>query len=253
MDLAIVSETDDLSFHQAQQIAAAIERQMVEHYAPMWQSAGVAVRAFARLSDVPSGWSVVAVLRDADQAGVLGYHALTPDDRPYARVFSGPVLGAGGSVMRGAVSLSVTLSHECLEATEDPYCNAWHDTPDDEEESRELCDRVEGDAYEIDGVSVSNFLGPRAFGPGDGPGPFDYLGKLANPWDMTPGGYKIRRTGGPSGKVHQVFGDEVPAWKRDVLLVSRRHAARTRNGGWYRVPSGVAREPGAMGGTAPDE
>ncbi len=128
--------------------------------------------------------------------------------------------------MQGPLAVSATLSHEVLETIGDPYINWWADTPDGDEEAIELCDRVEGDAYAIGNVSVSNFLGPRAFSMGAGP--YDRLGLLANAWDMTAGGYKIRRQGGPSGTVTQVFGAKMPAWKRALVKASRRHQRRLR-------------------------
>ena len=60
------------------------------------------------------------------------------------------------------------------------------------------------------GIAVSNFIGPRWFS--NGAGPYDYLGNLKAPWQMTPGGYLIKRN---AGVVTQVFGESYPDWKRD--------------------------------------
>lgn len=191
-------------------IAAALELQLYQHYAPFWQSSGVPVDVFGSLADVPEDASPLVVLDDADTAGALGYHTLTPDGRPYGKAFLAPLLANGGTLTQGPNSLSVTLSHEALEMVGDPYTTFWGDANDGTETALELCDAVEGDAYEVNGISVSNFLGPRWFRPG--PGPYDWLGRLQAPFTMTEGGYMIVRSA--SGDIRQVFGATYPEWKK---------------------------------------
>jgi hypothetical protein len=218
--IALVNESTEPSLSLAflQQVADAVERQLEEHYAAFWESAGCTIVACASLADAPKGAAIVAVMDNADQADALGYHATTPDGRPYARVFVRPILDNGGTVMTGPVSVSVTISHEVLEMWGDPYANFWADASDGNEYALELCDAVEGDAYEIDGISVSNFVGPRWFDPG-GAGPFDWMRTLSAPFTMSAGGYMILRTS--SGDVRQVFGSSFPAWK----LAGKAHPA----------------------------
>ncbi len=246
MKIAIVSETPDLSQPDAIEIAAVLERQLGEHVAPAWQCAGVDVAAFPSLAAVPAGWSILAVLQNADQAGVLGYHDVTPDGRPFAKVFTGPILFSGGSVKRGPNSIAVTISHEGIETVIDPYASFWCDAPNDgtespEEEAIEACDRVEDQAYVLDGVWMSDFLTSRAFMVRtDRPatkaedGPFDYLGKLAGPWDLTPGGYCIRRRGGPGGVTRMVNAAQL-----SVATLSR-HAEHARHAALFKGKLGRA-------------
>ena len=207
------STREDVTKPVLESIAHAVYRQLAEHYAPFWEASPPDAFVVAmRKEDVPKGASVISVIDDPDVAGAYGYHYTTDDGDPLARVFTKPILDNGGTLTKGATSLSQTISHEVLEMAGDPYASFWADMGDGRtEESLELCDRVEGDSYEIDGIAVSNFLGPRAFR--DGPGPYDWLGKLKSPWDLTPGGYAIRRTGGPAGRVHEVYGHAVPDWK----------------------------------------
>ena len=205
-------------------IASAISRQGFEHYAGFWQRDGLDLDCFATPGDVPAGSSMILIVDDPDQAGVLGYHTVRPDGRAYAPIFARPCFEVpGGSLATGPNALSVTISHEYLETCGDPYATWWADTDDGEEEALELCDRVEGDAYEIDGVSVSNFLGPRAFRPG--PGPYDWMQLLRYPWEMRPGGYRIRRKGGPNGETRSDFARGFQSWK---LGLSRFTAPRGR-------------------------
>jgi hypothetical protein len=224
MNFAVVNESTrpEITPGNLARIASALTRQLCECYAPMWNATGGSVLAVPTLADVPVDWCPLVLLDNADQAGALGYHATTPNGRPYARVFVGTILDNGGDVLSKNLSVSVTMSHEVLEAARDPYANFWADNLDDGRQyALELCDPTEGDAYPIDGVLVSNFVGPRWFSLG--PGPYDYMGKLSRPFSMTPGGYLIARTS--SGDVHQIFGASYPDWKK----ASKLHpAARTK-------------------------
>jgi hypothetical protein len=194
-------------------IASAITRQGFEHYAGFWQRDGLDLEVFPTITAVPPDASMILIVDDPDQAGILGYHTVQKDGRAYAPIFARPCLEApGGSVLTGPNALSVTISHEYLETCGDPYATWWADTDTEgEEEALELCDRVEGDSYEIDGVAVSNFLGPRAFRAG--PGPYDWMRLLSSPWELRPGGYRIRRKGGPAGETRSDFARGFEQWK----------------------------------------
>lgn len=219
MKIALLSESANPTLDRGtlERIASAVSRQLYEDYADLWEARGSDVFVVGALHEVPQGACIVAILDDADQAGALGYHDTTPDGRPYARVFLGPILADGGTFTQGPISLSVTVSHEVLEIVGDPYVNWWADMPGGNQLAQELCDPVEGDSYEIGDVSVSNFVGPRYFS--NGPGPYDRLGLLGLPWTMTAGGYMIVR--GPDGEIQQVFGAAYPEWKK----AGKEHAA----------------------------
>ena len=239
MEIGLVSESVDPSVTKnvLNLIATAIETQLFSHYAILWQSAGVHVVVYDRIQDVPPETNPMIVFDNPDQPDALGYHDVTPAGHAYGKVFLRPILDNGGTLTNGATSLSVTISHEALEMVGDPYANFWADMPTGEEDALELCDRCEQDQYDIGVsnvtgmatanvpdtmVSVSNFLGPRAFRNGDGP--YDWLGSqgdsrgLKTPWEVRPGGYAIRRRGGPTGSTGQVFGESYPEWKKALKL-----------------------------------
>lgn len=212
--LASYSADKDINRPLLDEIAHALEFQLMAHYAPMWQSDGVQVRAYTdpvNLGDFGDACPLV-VFDDADQADALGYHSVDPYGRAFGKAFWSVIQGAGGTLKDGALSLSVTLSHEVLEMVGNPYVNFWADLPDGGQEAVELCDRVQGDSYRVGGVSVSDFLGPRAFRLGAGP--FNWLNTLKSPFEIRPNGYAIRRSG---DNVYPVFGEEVPAWRRGLV------------------------------------
>lgn len=239
MDLYLVSASKhpDINRPLLDRIAEALEFQLYQHAAPFCQQMGVRVFALSSIEGLPdrAGASPLVIYDDPDDADALGWHTFNPSEgQIHGTAFVKPILGNGGTLIEGPHSLSCTLSHEALEAVADPYVNLFALMGDGSTmEPYEACDRVQGDSYDIGGVSVSNFLGPRAFR--EGPGPYDWLGKLSNPWDIAPGGY-CQRYDVRTGKVSTLWGDKVPSWKRDLVLrkkqsslsrLSRRHQLST--------------------------
>lgn len=224
MKIALVNLSPDpiLSPSLLARIAGAIEHQTSVHYEAVWQSQGAVVLVYPTLDAVPSDGetAALAIYDTPDQAGYLGWHDVMKNGVAFGRAFWGPVKDSGGTLLEGADSLSAVISHEALEMLGNPYVNWGAFMPDGDIDAMELADRTQGDHYDIGGVTVSNFLGPRAFR--DGIGPYDYLQLLKSPWEVRPGGYAIRMK--PSGEVYNVWGEAVPEWKKALVLEHGRHA-----------------------------
>src|SRR3954471_23265166 len=95
MKVAVVNATGDprITRRVLDPIVGALARQAGEHYAPFWQSSPVGIYLADSLAQLREpDTSVMLVLRDPDQAGVLGYHGRTLEGRPLLRVFSRPIL-----------------------------------------------------------------------------------------------------------------------------------------------------------------
>src|SRR5271156_4065910 len=220
MQFAIVNKSTDKSVTSAilTQIAAACERQLYEDYAAFWEGVGSKVSFVSDEKNAPSGAVLVIIFDHADQAGALGYHDVTPQGLPYARIFWEPIRDNGGSLFGGAKSLSVTISHEVLETVGDPYANFWAQNPKTGKlHALELADAVESDAYVIDGIYVSNFVGPRFFR--EGSGPYDWMSQLqggtpllTKPFESRADGYQI--TGDGLVNIESNFGRTYPQWKK---------------------------------------
>jgi len=230
MQVGIVNLSKDpqITIAFSEEVANALEEQLYQDYAPFHQSAGFPVSVYSSLSQLPPGTSPLAILDSPEDAGELGDHYVTNDGLPIGRAFWAPTRDNGGTLFDSPTSLSVTLSHEILEMIGDPYINAWYDMPDGEtEDAAELCDRVESLAYQRSGskIFLSNFLGPRAFR--SGPGPYDWMRQLTDPWDYSQG-YAIRRTGGPKGETRAIFGKAFPHWKKSLKHL--KHTKATRRG-----------------------
>lgn len=171
-----------------------------------------------------SGWRIV-LLDDADQADALGYHDVGPDG-PYARVFVNPILQHGGTWTDGALSVSVTVSHEAIETVLDPAANRWANDGGGMLWALEGCDAVESDCYQHGDVTVSNFVQPNYFNPWATDN-FDYLNVCSRPFEVRPGGYAI--TLGRDG-IGLVYGDGYPMWRvqETKQTFGSRTFARTR-------------------------
>jgi len=221
--LASVSKDPTISRVVLDNIAAALETQLYQHYAPFWQSSGMNVRVVD--ADDPilgqQDASPLIIYDEADEPGVLGYHSLQARAQVYGKAFWSVIKNNRGTLIKGPNSLSATLSHEVLEMVGNPYVNFWADVDYEMQEAVELCDRVEADAYSIDGVDVSNFLGPRAFR--NGPGPYDWMGLLQSPFELRPGGYAIRRNG---DKVFNVWGSSYPEHRKMPKTAADSRLAR---------------------------
>ena len=218
MFIALTSVSKDpVVFPVLERIAAAIEVQLYQHYATFWQSAGMNVRvvkpddAILRRQDI----FPLVVYDTPDEAGTLGYHTINREAQSHGKVFWDVIKASGGDLLQGPGSLPTTISHEALEGVGNPYINAWVDLDESTQEGVELADRCEADFYDIDGISVSDFLGPRAFR--DGPGPYDWMNLLKSPWEIRPGGYVIRRKG---DKVFNVWGERYPENRKPIKTAS---------------------------------
>lgn len=207
MNFALCSSTDAVPFSAVEAMAGAIGKQLVE-VAAAWGRVPSTIEAVPYAETASAGSRLVMISADppADEQGILGVHLADGS----ANVYAAPILNNGGSLLAGPSSVSVTASHECCEDDGDPPASYWAQMPDGRFVALELGDPVEGDAYEINDVSVSNFILPAWFDAA-AKGPYDRLGKLSAPFTMTAGGYLIIAA---AGAVTNVFGEQMPGWRR---------------------------------------
>jgi hypothetical protein len=202
VQIAVVNQSSLVSDDEIAAIVPALQRQVSEHFSPLWGiDAGIST-----VQQNAADW-LCFILDDADQANALGYHDITAAGQPIIKIFARDSAAAG-------VPLSSVISHEILEELADPWIDGMVLADNGAGAGRlyatEVCDPVEADLYEIDGVQVSNFVSPLYFmqrPQADNPR-FDWLGKLAAPFSMTPGGYLIYQDAGGLGGWQQQFADK---------------------------------------------
>jgi len=180
--IAIVDVDCGIPLGDIQEIAAALQRQVREDFAPWWGAGELAVVHGVTIS-VAGEWRL-ELRKVPTIEGALGYHDETEDGCPILYVFPELCLEDGSE-------WSSCASHEILEALADPYLRRLVQLDDGRIAALEACDQVEADTYKIDGVTVSNFNLPTNFEPPkDLEGvTFDYLGLQTKPFEVRPGGY----------------------------------------------------------------
>ncbi len=160
-------------------LVKALNVQVNNHFAPFW-----GVTATVNLGTPGPGEWQLGLFDDADQPGALGYHDLTPHGEPVGKVFVRTTIEDGQLV-------SVTTSHELLEMLLDPGIQMCCCTANGTVYAYEVADAVENDTYQINGVTVSDFVTPAWFEEFRKPHSevFDYLKLCDHPFQLRPGGY----------------------------------------------------------------
>lgn len=188
--MSVINFSSKLSDAEVQTAIRAVNRQILEDFAPIW---GAAYSLRLHASDVDPidegtlteefvrGESVMYLVDNSTVPGALGYHDLNTKAIPVGFVF---VLDAD--------DWTTTLSHEVLELIIDPTVNILVPGPDPRNPANvvlhtyEVCDAVERTSYFIDGIEVSNFITQSWFTPGEELGTRnDFLGVGVNSFDST--------------------------------------------------------------------
>lgn len=205
MIISVLNLTNgQLADAEVQRVLRAVNRQIAEDFEPYW-SLGARLRLEGNSTTLPNQQSLADMRGDAiiylwDQVNVpnaLGFHDRTFSGIPFGFVFTELAQALGES-------WRVTLSHEALELIADPEVNLLvrGPHPDPNAGGREvfhwyeMCDAVQDEPYEIDGVAVSNFVLPLYFTSGDElGGRNDFLGTVRQggttlqSFGINPGGY----------------------------------------------------------------
>lgn len=139
------------------------------------------------------------VLRDhSDDPDALAWHWRL-GGRPTATVYAGDIMAADdGDAIEGADSVSAAISHEVVELLADPIALYYVDGLDDWMYALEIADPVQDDVYEIDGVSVSNFVYPDYWNPWAArtrTRSLDRMRLVTRPFEVREGGYLLRYKG----------------------------------------------------------
>jgi hypothetical protein len=204
MTISIINHTDgQISDEDLQQAIRAINRQIREDFEPYWGICAK-MRLEGTSTDRPEtvqvadmrGDAIIYLWNETDVENALGYHFQNNRGIPFGFVFTTLAQEVGES-------WTVTLSHEALELIGDPETNMLVMGPHPSENRDvfhwfEMCDAVQAQSYQIDGIAVSNFLLPLYFtGTRDVDevgARNDFLGsvfdgKTLNSFGINPGGY----------------------------------------------------------------
>lgn len=209
-DLLIVNHSALVADQDVLPWINAIQKQVSSDFSPFWGT-----DATLHLGAAPEGaWQIT--LKDApDDPNDLGFHLLD-NGAPEARVFIQPTLNVGQKV-------SGVLSHEVLEMLADPSADRM---ASDGVHIIEVCDPVQQNGYEIDGVFVSDFVTPAYFGFNSDTR-YDFSRQLGAPLDrLLPGGYLLYLTG---GQWQMKFGDMTQIAAKRAMAKGRSSWRKSRS------------------------
>jgi len=180
--IAITNASTCLSDAQVQSVIPSLQRQVTRDFNAYW-NIDCSLTFLSKKEPLTAGWWQIVITDDPDQAGALGYHELASTGAPLGKVFAALDIDSGSS-------WTVTLSHELLEMLGDPWINWCAESPDGRLFALEVCDAVEADhlGYEIDGVTVSDFITPSWFEPTEADR-VDFMKRISKRLELAPGGY----------------------------------------------------------------
>ncbi|MDX6298589.1 MAG: hypothetical protein QOI51_2446 [Nocardioidaceae bacterium] len=247
IDIVIINASTQLTDDEVSAAVPALQTQVSRDFAPAWGMD-------ATLSFVPTGskpkdgawW--ISILDNSDQAGALGYHDMTPDGLPLGKVFAATDSQYG-------LSWTVTTSHELLEMLGDPDINLTALEQTSNTAGRlyayEVCDACESDtdAYEIDGVKVSDFVYPAWFESFRGAGTkFDHMSKIEKAFQLLPEGY-ISIFDMTGAGWTQMYGEKAMHYASRAPVGSRRERRRIPRQHWLRSDTdAISKTQAAMAG-----
>jgi len=180
--IALVSEIPGFDPGDLARVSAAIQKQIVQDFAPLWSVMGT-IDAFPSLDRVPVGYSSIVVTAKS-MGAELGVH-YDEAGQPHA-------------VVEWSDSWSISASHECLEMLLDPWGNRLEnghlsDAPNARVQFLvEVCDPCQDAnyAYMVNDTLVSDFYAPAYFEPVARSGArYSLTGAITRPLQVLPGGY----------------------------------------------------------------
>lgn len=257
MIISVINHTHDkISDEEAQRVLRAINRQIREDFEPYW-SLGARLRLEGRHDAEPDretladmrGEGVIYLWDGSDVDDAIGYHDANHAGIPFGFVFTDIAEALGEP-------WSVTLSHEALELIGDPEVNLLAAGPHPKEKRvvfhwYEMCDAVQAETYDVDGVEVSNFVLPLYFtGSEERGGRNDFLGrshggKTLRSFGVNPGGY-VGFFDPALGK-HDTYALTHDGLAAKRMAIKRRVLASRRSGRYqrFRPTNRAAHEPTA--------
>lgn len=208
-------------------LIAAMQVYVDKYVAPVW---GTPARLAKSQGFVKGAWAMV-FLDGAHVKDALGFHDLTPEGFPMAKIYVKPTLANGELV-------STCASHELVEMLVDPATNLMTTGPDTHVMyAYEAADPVEELSFKVNGIAMSDFVYPAYFETFHKPGStrFDHCERVRKPFQLDEGGYQqvYKR-----GKWIEVWGSAAKK-KRFAKEDRRGHRTAQRRIG-KRRPSTVA-------------
>jgi hypothetical protein len=235
--VAVVSLTRDISRRTLLQVVAAVQKQVVRDFAPIW-GLPATVDAFDDLSSVPSDYHPVVIFGDAEE--LLGQLEVAIGGERVERLVgefrreevAGLHLNAFTrqpfALVAATETWAITVSHEVLEMIADPYGNHLVAASHPQDQRRrvkyllEVCDPCLSTWYPVNGVPVADFYTPRYFDPVRVESlRYSFTGALERPLHILRGGYLTWIDPDDSGIYQLTDEDSEPVLLADIAELAR--------------------------------
>ena len=201
---------------EVRRVVAAVQKQVDLDFFPLW---GWRAKLHFGPNPAPKG-AMRLILKGRHGEGDLGYHFI--QGVPVTHVFT---VGADGEPIEDWTS---TFSHEVLEMIADPGVNLYalghYRTRSGKKRNAfiayEVCDPVQENLYEIDGVRVGDFVTPEWFEPERRRRSvkFSFKDSVHQPFALADGGYIDAMVGSRM----------ITAWGKAARRKRRRHRHNVR-------------------------
>lgn len=242
-------------------IAAVLQIQNNEHFAPAWGQLPAKVAVAGDETGADDADHVTRFVdENTEEPDAIAWHTINAKGQTELVVCVNAcrreAAQSGGTLLDAIFGAA---SHEICEACGNPFVNLYVDAPDGSGEfPYEASDWVQADAFPIavpealrgpgvpDQFMASNFVRPPFFDAGTDETGLDHMGLVKTPFEVRPGGYTEKRTGGAGGLTTMIFGAEVSekVKARKLSLIEGRN--RT-NPARVPPPAPAAPPPGAPG------
>lgn len=217
---AVVNQSSDpsLSRDVLLKMLAALQTQSERDFAPLWHQTP-STFVLAPADEPPTFDCHITYIKDQtpEAPDALAWHTIDEQGRPVLVVGLEACLAEAMAEGKSLLDvLSGAISHEACEERGNEFVNLNVDMPDGHHDTaREACDWVQGDAYEIDGFEMSNFVLPVFFDADAPEGTrLDYLSLCRKPLVVRPKGYAVLRSV-RDGSSRMIFGESVSEAKRE--------------------------------------
>jgi len=223
--IAVENESEYVEDRELERVVRALQKQVDRHFFPLW--GWRANLLFNRRP--PHKRAMKIVVKDKpprEETGEVGYQFI--EGLPITYVYT-------RDDDDEAVDFHATLSHEVLEMIADPganlYACGYYLSPTGRHMNAwipyEVCDPVQENLYEIDGVRVSDFVVPEWFEPERKRRSmrFSYLDSVREPFEIAKDGYIDAMVG---RRIRTIWGEQ--AYRK-----KRRHRFRIRSEHYSRL------------------
>lgn len=178
--IAVVSQTNRMTFADVGDICAAIEDQLALDVFPIW-GRRTHIAAFKDAKSIPHGHWPALIQDNIHEPGAAGFHT---DKNNQPVIF----------VQYAGEDTALTLSHEAVETPPDPFGNRLISVVHPElgaiQILCEICDPPEAVSYERRGVKVSDFIKPEWYDTAAKVGmTYSFNGACKTPLSLVKGGY----------------------------------------------------------------